>query len=230
MKKLFCLLLLFSAQITIAAPGDSIKLKMYQTYSISPGITNGVQYQAGSSNVVEIDREEGFYIKGTGQVPEYNRILPPHPENIPYYPNPTKTVVPFDSYYDRNIKGERRQEYMTPVIPNHNAYYSERRAYPYTKEQYLDVWCSGEKHVKGVDCVENGYGITFTKAENWTFAFMRAGFKARRLKLKPAVFIMVDDLGLDAEAMHEAKQCADAFGLTIWFGTINSYIPHDWIT
>ena len=54
-------------------------------------------------------RADGCYADGRGQVPEHARIAPPNEEAIPG-PHPTKTVVPWDRYYDTNKKGSILQE------------------------------------------------------------------------------------------------------------------------
>ncbi|MCR4881635.1 MAG: hypothetical protein K6A44_06775 [bacterium] len=181
------------------------------------------------SNVIYKDREHGYYIDGRGQVPEYSRIEPPNPDKIPQFPSATRTVVPFEGYYDVNELGIRRNPNMTPYMPNHNAYYSTRPAHPYTKEEYVEVWCSGKKFENGIDCQSENYAITFVRANEWTFGVMKAPFKARKSGKQTAVFVMVDDLGLDAEAMHEVKKWGELFNMPIFFGTIDAYIPGDWI-
>ena len=234
MKKLFLLLvfilIVMPAKADIANITDGIKLEMYKKYSISPGITNMVKYREDPDvNVKAVSRKDGFYIDGRNQVPEYNRIAPPNPEAIPNKARAVRTVVPFEPYYDTNIKGVRRQTYMTPLIPNHNIHYSERRAYPYSKQEFIDVWCTGKKNFQGVDCVSDEYAITFVRANEWTFGAMKAPFKAKKVGKKVALFIMVDNLGLDAEAMHEAKQYGELFNIQVYMGTIDAYIPGDWI-
>ena len=234
MRKTFIILVLLlisqSALADIADITDGIRLRMYEKYSIAPGVANMVIYENDSNcNTKAVSRDKGFYIDGRNQVPEFNRIDPPHPENIPGGPRPTRTVVPFEPYYDTNIKGMRRQPYMTPLVPNHNIHYSERRAYPYSKQEFIDVWCTGKKNFNGVDCVSDEYAITFVRANEWTFGAMKAPFKAKKVGKRVALFIMVDNLGLDAEAMHEAKQYGELFNIQIFRGTIDAYIPGDWI-
>lgn len=234
LKKFFItFMLLLVAQVAnadIANITDNIKLEMYRKYSISPGITNMVIYREDPEvNVKAVTRDKGFYIDGRNQVPEFNRIKPPHPENVPDKPRAIRTVVPFEPYYDTNIKGMRRQPYMTPLVPNHNIHYSERRAYPYSKQEFIDVWCTGQKNVNGVDCVSEEYAITFVRAGEWTFGAIKAPFKAKKVGKKVALFVMVDNLGLDAEAMHEVKNYAELFNIQVFFGTIDCYIPSNWI-
>ena len=234
MKKLFLLLAILlataPAYADIANITDGIKLQIYKKYSISPGITNGVIYRDDPNvNVKAVERSQGFYIDGRNQVPEFNRIPPPNPEAIPTEPTAIRTVVPFEPYYDTNIKGMRRHDWMTPLVPNHNIHYSERRAHPYSKQEFIDVWCTGKKNFNGVDCVSDEYAITFVRASEWTFGAMKAPFKAKKVGKRVALFIMVDNLGLDAEAMHEVKNYAELFNIQVFFGTIDCYIPSSYI-
>ena len=200
----------------------------YGSYQLAPDVG---EYKINKDYryTYEVNRDEGYYINGQGQVPEYHRIPPPNPDKIPQYPHPAKTVLPFDKYYDTNIAGIRRSPDKTPLIPNYNIYYSNRRAYPYTKNEYIDVWCTGIKHEKGVDCQTQDYAITFVKAGEWPFGVIKAPFKARKVKKKSAIFIMIDDLGLDGPNINGAKNWSDLFNIPMFFGTIDSEIPKEWI-
>ena len=215
-----------SAQASIV---DHINL--YTKYSIAPTAKpvhiNEDRSDIGTQ-VIRRDRE-GYYVDERNQIPEYQRIPPPNEENIPTQPRATKTVVPFDSYYDVNTLGIRRHPYMTPIIPNYNRYYSERRAQPYTKADFVNVWCSGDKGANGVDCQTDVYAITFVKARNWPLGVVKAPLKARKVHKKMALFIMVDDLAIDAQDMHDVKAWGELYNVQIYFGTIDSYIPGDWI-
>ena len=164
-----------------------------------------------------------------GQVPEYARIKPPHEENIPTEPRPTRTVVPFEPYYNINGMGYRRPDYLNPMVPGYNRFYSERRAYPYTKKEFVNVWCTGKKFENGVDCQTEEYAITFIRARDWAWGVIKAPFKARKAHLKTAIFVMVDDLALNAQTMHDLKNYGELFNIQVWFGTVDSYIPSSWI-
>ncbi len=204
------------------------ELGLYDHYYLAPNHQETVTNPEGSL-VIKVDRDYGYYVDGRGQVPEYSRIPPPNEDKIPAEPHPTRTVVPFDRYYDINKMGMRRHPAMTPWIPNYNCHYSERRAKPYTKKEFVDVWCSGDKFVNGVDCQTENYAITFVRARDWSYGVIKAPIKAKKTGKKAAVFLMVDDLGLDAEAMHAAKDWSELFNIPIFFGTIDAYIPSDWI-
>ena len=232
MKKLLTLLILFSTTLPAnALMADQIRI--YSKYTIAP--TAEVQHvvpeherSSEGSQVIKRDRS-GYYVDGRNQIPEYQRIEPPHPENIPTEPRATRTVVPFDSYYDVNTLGIRRHPYMTPIIPNYNRHYSTRRAYPYSKEDYVNVWCEGDKFKNGVDCQSENYAITFARARDWAGAVIKAPIKAKSAHKRTALFIMVDDLALDSQHMHDVKMWGELFNVQIYFGTIDSYIPSDWI-
>ena len=232
MKKILTIFILFNTTLSAhALMADQIRT--YGKFTIAPDaeVTKIVDKQQRSdigTQVIKRDRD-GYYVDGRNQIPEYQRIDPPHPENIPTEPRAQRTVVPYDSYYDVNVLGIRRHPYMTPVIPNYNRYYSERRAYPYTKEDYVNVWCDGEKFKDGIDCQSEQYAITFAKASDWAGAVIKAPFKAKKTHKKTALFIMVGDLALDAKYMHDVKMWGELFNVQIWFGTIDSFIPQDWI-
>ena len=205
------------------------ELGLYDHYYLDTNPQKTITYPEGKRQVIKVDREQGYYVDGRGQVPEYSRIPPPNEDKIPTEPHPTRTVVPFDRYYDINKMGMRRHPAMTPWIPNYNCHYSERRAKPYTKEEYIDVWCSGDKGVNGVDCQSEHYAISFVRARDWSYGVIKAPLKAKKTGKKAAVFLMVDDLGLDAPHMHAAKDWSELFNIPIFFGTIDAYIPSDWI-
>ncbi|MCQ2740146.1 MAG: hypothetical protein MJ237_07985, partial [bacterium] len=52
---------------------------------------------------------------------------------------------------------------------------------------------------------------------------------AKKAGKTPALFICVDELAGDAPAMHDAKSFGELFNIQMFFGTIDSYIPLDWI-
>lgn len=181
-----------------------------------------------SASAIIVDRN-GFYVDGTGQIPEYARIAPPNENKVPPVPHPTQTVVPFDRYTDINIRGLRRAPYMEQYVPNYNVHYSNRRAEPYTKQEYIDVWCTGEKNVNKVDCSTDEYSIYFFPVRNWAWGVTSSVWRARKTHKRCAIFFWVDDLGLDAKYMYDAKKWAELYNTTIHFGTIDAYIPQSWV-
>ena len=187
--------------------------------------------------VVELDKGEalctkdnGCYVDGRGQVPEYARIAPPHEENIPV-PHPTKTVVPWDRYYDINKQGYRPMGYQAPLVPNYNYSYSERRARPYTKQEFVSVWCAGEPDLNRGTCTTKDRIYYFYDVRSWTYAVAGTPFRDLRRKdgKKRSYIFTVNDLGLDVEWMYGAKQWAELFDMDIHFVTIDAYIPQTWL-
>ena len=231
MKKLILIITLLG--ITLDADAlmvDQIRAYYGQTTVApvaAPRVTPKSPYEG--SQVVQRNKEDGYYLDERNQIPEYARIKPPHEENIPTDPRPVRTVVPFDTYYEINRLGYRRPDYLNPVVPGYNRFYSERRAYPYTKKEFVDVWCTGKKFENGVDCQSENYAITFIRARDWAWGTIKAPFKARKAHLKTAIFVMVDDLALDAQYMHDIKNYGELFNIQVWFGTVDCYIPSNWI-
>ena len=178
-----------------------------------------------------IDRNKGYYMDGRGQVPEYARIAPPHEENIPV-PHATKTVVGWDRYYDINKEGYRPMGYQTPLVPNYNIVYSERRARPYTRDEYISVWCNGEPDYDRGTCSTKDTVYYFYDVYRWSTGVASTQFKdLKRTKdgRGRGYVFYVDDLGLRAEDMHGAKNWAELFDMKIHFVTIDSYIGLDWL-
>ena len=177
-----------------------------------------------------ITRDKGYYMDGRGQVPEYARIAPPHEENIPT-PHPTKTVVGWDRYYDINKEGYRPMGYQAPLVPNYNVHYSNRRNNPYSRAEYVKVWCAGEADLDKGICTVGETRYYYYKVRDWSFAVAAApvrDLKRRDGKHRAYVFA-VDELGLDTEAMYAAKKWAEMCDCDIHFVTIDSYIGLDWL-
>ena len=177
-----------------------------------------------------ITRDKGYYMDGRGQVPEYARIAPPHEENIPT-PHPTKTVVGWDRYYDINKEGYRPMGYQAPLVPNYNVHYSNRRNNPYSRAEYVKVWCAGEADLDKGICTVGETRYYYYKVRDWSFAVAAApvrDLKRRDGKHRAYVFA-VDELGLDTEAMYAAKKWAEMCDCDIHFVTIDAYIPQDWL-
>ena len=177
-----------------------------------------------------ITRDKGYYMGGRGQVPEYARIAPPHEENIPT-PHPTKTVVAWDRYYDINKEGYRPMGYQAPLVPNYNVHYSNRRNNPYSRAEYVKVWCAGEADLDKGICTVGDTRYYYYKVRDWSFAVAAApvrDLKRRDGKHRAYVFA-VDELGLDTEAMYAAKKWAEMCDCDIHFVTIDSYIGLDWL-
>ena len=183
-------------------------------------------------DTVYATKEYGYYMDGRGQIPEHMRIPPPHEENIPIA-QPTKTVVPWDRYYNINKAGYRPMGYQQPLVPNYNVYYSNRRHKPYTRSQFINVWCDGTPNYDKGYCSVGDYNIYFFRARDWAWGVASAPIRniknGKKNGKKSALFFMVEEIGLDAPHMHAAKQWAELNNMTIFFGTIDSYLPTDWI-
>ena len=80
-----------------------------------------------------------------------------------------------------------------------------------------------------MDCFNDDYVVTFVKVENWSYGVLKAPIKAARHGRKPVLFLMVHNIGLDAEYMSEVKVWSEKTKLPIIFATIDTYIPTDWI-
>lgn len=171
---------------------------------------------------------DGYYIDGTGQV-EGSDIYPPHPEKIPA-PRAVQDITSFERYYDRNIEGKRIEEnsWKNPDIPNYNVHYSTRSPHTYTKQDYINVWCSGEK-VGKVDCMTDEYAISFFPVSQWFRGIVTANLRARKYPQKGMAFLYVDEIGGDARYMQEAKRWASQYNSNVFFGTIDKGIPMEWI-
>lgn len=177
-----------------------------------------------------ISRNRGYYMDGRGQVPEYSRIAPPHEENIPN-PHPTKTVEGWDRYYDINKAGYRPMGYQMPLVPNYNVHYSNRRVRPYTRAEYVNVWCNGEADPSKGICTVKNTRFYYYRVEDWALAVATAPIRdlKRRDGKNRAYVFCVQELGLDAEHMHAVKQWAELYDCDIHFVTIDAYIPQDWV-
>lgn len=172
--------------------------------------------------------EHGYHVDGRGQVSN-SYIVVPHPENVPLFPAAQQTVVDFDSYYKRNVEGYRGDESKLPIVPGYTANYSERRAHSYTKEDYINVWCTGEKHVGKVDCMTGEYAVSYFPVSMWSRGITTAAWRARKYPQKGAAFLYVEDMGADAGDVYEAKEWAEMWGVKVFFGTIDRGIPEEWI-
>lgn len=178
-----------------------------------------------------ITRGKGYYMDGRGQVPEYARIAPPHEENIPI-PHPTKTVVGWDRYYDINKEGYRPMGYQAPLVPNYNIYYSNRRNKPYTRAEYVKVWCAGEADLDKGICTTEKKVYYFYDVFHWSTSIAVTQFRDLKRKKEGrerAYVFYVHEIGLCAEEMYDVKKWAELFDMDVHFVTIDSYIPISWI-
>jgi len=172
------------------------------------------------------DLQHGFYADTRGQISEYERIAPPHEENIPAL-TPTQTTTPFTLYCETNFKGRRQPDYKVPLIPDYNVWYHDHPVEPYSKEDYVRVWCPGKTFVNGVDCITDEYAITFVPATMWLVGIIQAHWKARRTGKKAALFCYVNDIAVESDSIEGARLWSKTYHLPIFFGTIDAYLPYE---
>ena len=173
--------------------------------------------------------KDGFHIDGRGQI-ENSPIVVPHPENTPQGARVVQETTSFDNYYKVNIEGYRSPEGKVPLITGYSALEgSYRPVRLYDKEEYINVWCSGQKHVGKVDCLTEDYAISFFPVSQWSRAITTAAWRAKWHKQKGAAFLYIDVLDGSLNDMSEAKKWAELWGATIFFGTIDAGIPVDWV-
>ena len=175
-----------------------------------------------------VDKEHGYYVDGRGQVIEAHRSPPPNEDRIPEVPNPTKTVLDWDSYYKNNVEGKHDRGIKDPVVPNYNVFYSTRRNKSYDRETYVNVWCSGKADVNKGTCLIGDTLYYFYDVQNWSLAVTGTPFRniKNRGKAKKYSYVFyVDNIGLDSKYMYEAKDWAELTKIKIHFVTIDSYIP-----
>ena len=132
-------------------------------------------------------KANGYYVDGRQQVPEYSRIAPPHEENIPD-PHPTKTVQPWDRYYEINKQGYRPMGYQAPLVPNYNYFYSTRRAKPYTRNEYLSVWCEGVADYDKGTCSTDNKVYYYYDVYHWSTAIAATQFETIHKTADPLSF------------------------------------------
>lgn len=171
---------------------------------------------------------EGVYMDCRDQM-SFNTIDPPYKENIPEEPHPIETIVPYDTYYKVEYENYQRPAWREPLIYDYNAHASTRHGYSYTKQEYVDVWCTGTQYVGKVDCLTDEYAISFFPVRSWFRGITTAVVRGRKFKQEGAVFLYVESVGGETEYITQAKQWADLWGIKVFFGTIDSEIPLDWI-
>ena len=175
------------------------------------------------SNVIAYD-EHGYYIDERNQI-DKEPIKVDCPENIKVYP--AATTVPFGKYVQVKTGEPARASYKEPYVAGYNVNFSNRRAYSHTKDQFIQVFCTANKSSNGMDCYDDKYAITFVDVADWSYGVMKAPLKAKMHGRKPILFLMVHNLGADAEYMSEANRVADSVNLPVVFATIDTYIPRD---
>jgi hypothetical protein len=172
--------------------------------------------------------KDGYYTDYREEVTK-SPIKPPHPEYIPYSSRAMQTTVDFESYYKVNEEGYRGEEDKLPIIPGYTENYSTRKVKPYTKEDYINIWCDGQKHVGKVDCLTDDYALSFFPLSSWSTGITRAVLRARKYSQKGVAVFYVEDMGAITGDMYEAKKWAEMWGAEVRFVSIDAEIPLEWI-
>ena len=174
------------------------------------------------------ETKDGYYIDYRGEVKD-SPIKPPHPENIPTRSRALQTTVDFESYYKINVDGYRGREDKLPITPGYLQVYSTRAVEVYTKEDYINVWCDGRKHVGKIDCLTDEYAISFFPLHSWSVGITKAAWRARKYSQQGVAAFYVEDTGAQDEDMTEAKHWAEKWGAKVMFISIDAGIPLEWI-
>jgi hypothetical protein len=177
---------------------------------------------------VGVETRDGYFLDRRGDV-KNSYIRPPHPENIPIISKKVQPVVDFESYYKVNGEGYRGREDKLPLVPGYTENYSIRKNTVYTKEDYINVWCSGEKHVGKVDCMNRYSAISFFPLSAWARAIPTAAWRARKHDQQGVAALYVEDLNVRENDMYEAKEWAKKWGAKVVFISIDAGIPEEWI-
>ena len=175
-----------------------------------------------------LETQHGYFIDRRGDV-QSSYIRPPHPENIPVRSKVTQPVVDFESYYKVNTEGYRVPEDKLPLVPGYTENYSTRQNTLYSKEDYVNVWCNGEKHVGKIDCLNDSYAVSFFPVSKWTRGITVSAWRARGRSQQPVAALYAEDMGALTGDMYEAKLWATKWGVKIVFISIDAGIPEEWI-
>lgn len=173
--------------------------------------------------------EDGYYMDARGEV-KGSYIKPPHPEKIPRISQVIQPTVDYDSYYKINVEGYRGREDKLPVSPaGYVQSYSTRKAQLYKKEDYINVWCDGTKHVGKIDCLTEDSAISFFPLSAWSRGVTTAAWRARKLPQQGVAAFYAEDTAARAGDMYEAKKWAEKWGAKVMFMSIDAGIPEEWI-
>ena len=156
-------------------------------------------------------------------------IKPPHPENIPSVTKTVQPVVDFEEYHKINEEGYRGREDKLPLVYGYTIYGSSRSFTYYDKEDYINVWCDGRKHVGKIDCLTDDYAISFFPLSEWAKGITAASWRARGRSQKGVAAFYVEDAGSNAADLHQAKDWAELWGAKIMFISIDAGIPIEWV-
>ena len=129
-----------------------------------------------------------------------------------------------------NEEGYRGREDKLPISPaGYTQVYSTRKFQPYSKEDYINVWCDGEKHVGKVDCLTEDFAISFFPLSSWTRGITTAAWRARKYSQQGVAAFYFEDTAAKSSDLYEAKKWAEKWGTKIMFISIDAGIPEEWI-
>ena len=175
-----------------------------------------------------VETEHGYLVDRRGDV-KNSYIRPPHPELAPATSHLMQTTVDFETYYKINGEGYRGREDKLPPVPGYTENYSTRKNTLYAREDYINVWCSGEKHVGKVDCMNTYAAISFFPLSAWCRDIPQAALRARKYEQQGVAALYVEDLNARTADMYEAKKWAEKWGAKVIFISIDAGIPEEWI-
>ena len=172
--------------------------------------------------------ENGYYLDRRGEVKD-SYILPPHPENAPKVSVLVQPITNFRTYYKVNLEGCRGAESKLPIVPSYTENYSTRGSQLYKKEDYVEVWCDGEKNIGKIDCLTADSAISFFPLSAWTRGVTIASWRARKYPQRGVAAFYIEDTASSANDMRAAKAWAKKWGTKIMFISIDAGIPEEWI-
>lgn len=173
--------------------------------------------------------ENGYYIDRRGDV-RGSYIKPPHPENVPEVSQLVDDTVNFKTYYKVNEEGYRAEEDKLPIVPNYTVHYSTRKPTLYAKDDYINVWCDGQKHVGKIDCLTDDYALSFFPLSAWSRAITTAAWRARGYSQKGMAVLYIEDMAAAGyDDMKKAKEWAEMWGTKVQFVSIDAGIPEEWL-
>lgn len=172
--------------------------------------------------------ENGYYIDRRGDID--SPIKPPHPEFIPERSELVQDMTNFETYYKVNTEGMRAAEDKLPIVPNYTVNYSTRKPTIYKKEDYVNVWCDGEKHVGKIDCLTKDSAFSFFPLSAWSRAITTAAWRARGYSQKGVAVLYIEDTAANgSDDMKKALEWANMWGADVRFVSIDAEIPKEWL-
>lgn len=172
--------------------------------------------------------KQGYYMDCRGDI-KNSPIKPPHPENIPAVSQLVTPLVDFEEYYKINMEGYKGREDKLPLIYGYTMNGTPRTGEFYDKEDYINIWCDGQKHVGKIDCLTDEYAISFFPLSSWSRGITTSAWRARGRSQTPVTALYIEDSAANSSAMYDAKQWAELWGAKIMFIGIDAGIPLEWV-